>query len=656
MALLEKARDLVGATPPESKLDAALKSRLEKGRTAHKRWKGQWAECLAFTQGRQFVYRDASNKAVLNELETLEGGTKPKYRARQVRNRILGFVLGEISAGTQRVPQYDVTPTRGDTDAINAAGIGARVLDFLYDFLGLRSELVMAYYYAVVCGEGFIRPYWNRDAGRRLQTDDPGEWLHEGEVAVDHLGPHEVFWEAGARFDKSGWHAIETAKTMDEVKALPGFRDGLEIRPDVRGDDSILSGALHKGASKADMVLVTEYLELPSKAHPGGRWLILANNMVICDPQPYPCAVMGPNGYEPCLHKISYIPTPDRERDMGLVEHMLDAQRTMNDATNKQVELKNIALNLPLITGPAGLKGGKYVLEPGAHIQVKGGPGDAKWMTPPDSGYMTALSRMRDEAVADMEEMASQRSVPNQVESGKALSTFVERDQMRRQFIVAALVDCHSRLGSHLLALVQDNYTEPRTLPVIGRGGLDYLYDFKGADLKGQTTVRVLPASIEPRTRDSINQMVMNYAQLGWISPQRAMAAIEAGTAEGLLDDARRDEAKQQREIQQMLGLRDDGPADGGVPIAKPFDDHDVHLGVLHQWMKTKEWEMQPPWVQKASELHEAQHQMLKQQAAAMEQQMQAMQAQQLGAANATRPPSSPMPSLPSVTGPGNQT
>lgn len=651
-SILDKARDLVGSAPPQSRLDPRVQKRLERGRLAHKRWKPLWAECLAFVQGRQFVYRNATSRAVLNEMETFEGGVKPKYRARTVRNRILGFVLGEISAGTQRVPQYDVTPTTGDSEAINAADIGEHVLDYLYQFLKLRSETVMAYYYAVVCGEGFLRPYWNRDAGRRLPTPDPEEWLHEGDVAVEHLGPHQVFWEAGVRFDKSPWHAIETAKTLDEVKALPGFRQGLEIRPDVRGDDSIVAGALSKGAAKPDMVLVTEYLELPCREHPLGRSLVIANNMEICDPQSYPCALNGPQGYEPALHKLSYIPTPDRERDMGLVEHQIDAQRTLNDATNKQIELKNIALNLPLLVGPSGLKGNRpYELAPGALIKVND-PSQAKWMTPPDSGYMTALSRMRDEAIADMEEIASQRSVPAQVESGKGLATWVERDNMRRQFITAGLVDFHSRLGSHLLALVQEHYTEPRTLQITGRGGLDYLYDFKGSDLKGQTMVRVLPASIEPRTREAINQQVMNYAQMGWISPQRAMAAIEAGTAEGLLDDARRDEAKQQREIQAMIGLRDDVPMQGDVPIARPFDDHDVHLGVLHQWMKTKEFDMQSPQVQEAAMLHEQQHQVLKAEKAAQEQAMQAMQAQQLGQANATRPPSSPMPSLPAVAGP----
>jgi hypothetical protein len=652
MAVMDRLRDLVSnddETPTFPPLDAKTKNRISNGRRNQKKWKAQWAECLAFVQSRQFVYRDASNKAVLNELETLDGGVKPKYRARQARNRILGYVLGEISAGTQRVPQYDVTPTSPDPDVINAAAVAERVLDFLYDFLKLRKELINGYYYAVICGEGFLRPYWNSQAGKQLPPDpETGEVMYEGDVAVDVYGPHEVFWEPGVDFQKSDWHAIETAKTLHEIRTLPGFIGG-ELRPDVRGDDSIVSGALTKGAVKADMVLLTEYLEKPCSDRPQGRRLFIANNMVICPEEPYPVELRGPNGYEPCLHRLSYIPTPDRDRDMGLVEHLLDAQRTVNDATNKQVELKNLALNLPLLVGPNGLKK-EYVLEPGAVIQPKGGVQDAKWMTPPDSGYMTALSRMRDEGIADMEEIASQRSVPAQIESGKGLATFTERDNMRRQFILAMFVDFHSGVGKHLLCLVQQGYTEPRTLQIAGRDRLDYLFDFKGADLQGQTSVRVLPASIEARTRESINQTVMNYAQLGWIDPQRAMAAIEAGTAEGLLDDARKDEARQQREIQSMIGLRDDVPSQGRVPIAKSYDNHDVHLGVLHNWMKSKDFEQQPPEVQECAELHEEQHRELQMQDAARQQEIQNLQAQQQGAMNAARPAQSPMPSLPAAT------
>jgi hypothetical protein len=55
----------------QSRLDSKTKNRISNGRRNQKKWKAQWAECLAFVQSRQFVYRDASNKAVLNELETL---------------------------------------------------------------------------------------------------------------------------------------------------------------------------------------------------------------------------------------------------------------------------------------------------------------------------------------------------------------------------------------------------------------------------------------------------------------------------------------------------------------------------------------------------------------------------------------------------------
>jgi hypothetical protein len=71
-----------------------------------------WAEPLAFIEGRQFVFRSkAGTTTTLNELDTSPGGAKPDYRARTVRNRVLDFWLSEVSAGTQRVPQYEVTPT-----------------------------------------------------------------------------------------------------------------------------------------------------------------------------------------------------------------------------------------------------------------------------------------------------------------------------------------------------------------------------------------------------------------------------------------------------------------------------------------------------------------------------------------------------------------
>jgi hypothetical protein len=647
MALLDSVREAIGR-PADIAVDGSVQKKLEKARARHNSLKPGWAECIAFWQGRQFVYRDATSNRVA-ELETREWGAKPRYRARTVRNRILGYVTSEVSMATQRIPQYDVTPSTTEPEDINAARLGERVLQYLHDTLNIRARMVEAYTYAVVCGEGFLRPWWNAKAGDPLPPDpnDPeGPQLYTGALCLEALGPDEVYWQPGVRFEKSSFLAIDKAMPIDDVKLLPGF-NGTELRPDAQGHGSFIDGQMNRSTTKADMVIVTEYLERPTASNTLGRRLMIANNKVITPPEPYPAGLRGPDGVLPCILKVAYFPTPDRDRDMGLVEHLVDPQRTLNDAINKAIEWKNLALAPQWVTGPAGLRD-QRTNEPGAIFRARGAADDVKMMPVPP--IPDSLFRMADQAIADMEEISSQRGVPSGIEAGKAISVLLERDNLRRQFIVQALADVYGDLGKTLLWFVQQYFTEPQLLAIQGGlMGLDFIPDFKGADLRDQLDVNVQPGSIEARTRESMEQKILTYAQLGWIDKPEGLAAMDSGTLEALNLNYEMNQAKQQREIHQMIGLGDPRLPGGQVPIAKPFDDHKVHLGVLHTWMLSESFESSPPQVQEAAELHAEQHEQLMAEADAQALAAQNAQAESLGAANAAKPSIKPMPSLPAI-------
>lgn len=662
---------MAATTPDATAIPSDIKRKLERGRTNHKKWLPGWAECLSFIEGRQFVFQaKASTGTALQELETREWGDKDPNRARTVRNRVLGFYLSEISMGTQRVPSYEVSPENNDPEIINAARLGEKVLLYLYDFLRLRKSLVECYGYAVSCGEGFLRPYWDPSAGQMLppvcpdcgqittaeigtdtvctycQTAFTVEGLHEGELCVRAYGPHEVYWEPGLMFDRSPWHAIDTAMTISQAQQLPGFYGG-DLRPDTQAAGSFIQGQISRQAASPDTVMVTEYLELPSDTDAEGRRFYMANGRQITPTDPYPMIVQGPEGPEPVILKVPYVPTPWRDRDMGLVEHLVDAQRTYNDCVNKGIEHKNLFIH-PHWTAPVGsMTAARMKATAGGitYYNVVGG-GQQKpepVVAPP---IPDGLFRMADQAIADMEEISSQRGLPDTATSGVEISARIERDQIRRQFVIQALADFHSRLGHHLLAYVQKYFTEARNLVIAGHAGAEYVYDFKGADLKNQLAVRVLPGSIEPQTRAAMEQKILAYADRGWISPDRAMAAIDNGTVEDLAKDFELDEAKQQRENQAMEAAGSGLPG-AALPDAAPFDNHQVHLGVLHARMKTREWESLPEGVRVAFQAHEAQHQQFLRQQAAEAQAAQVQTAQQLGMANATRPSSGQMPPPP---------
>ena len=81
---------------------------------------------------------------------------------------------------------------------------------------------------------------------------------------------------------------------------------------------------------------------------------------------------------------------------------------------------------------------------------------------------------------------------------------------------------------------------------------------------------------------------------------------MRSGDVDSLIDEYELDEARAQREVQQLIAM---GRGEGNGPVfAGPMDNHEVHLWVLGMWMKTEDFERMPELVKQATMAHYAQH------------------------------------------------
>ena len=166
----------------------------------------------------------------------------------------------------------------------------------------------------------------------------------------------------------------------------------------------------------------------------------------------------------------------------------------------------------------------------------------------------------------------------------------------------------------------------------------------------------------------------MNWAQLGWIPPHVAMAAINGGTAEGLVKSYELDIGRANRIIQQIFedpesvlapemvpGMIPDPVTGQLVPqdipwyMPRPFDNVPIYKGQFEDAMKTERYDTAPPEVQAMLQQVYNGLLVIEQQQAAQAAQAQAAQAEQLGMSNAAQPQAKPMPSMPGISGPGGQ-
>lgn len=606
MSLIDKLKD--GLTPnamlpEEQQVDRYVADRLVRAEARMQPLIPSINERYEMWRGQQYAYVDSkTHLQFLPTKTTVNGGGKRPWLSRSVNNLLIDIVAHEVSAATQRIPSYEVTPTSIDPDKRSAAKIGEQVALYGYDQWGIRNAAVKTVTHAVVGQEGFAWPYFDNTIGPMILDADGKGIVGRGEVKIRVYGPQDTWWEPGVRFEDSPYHIVAQEMTMGEVVATPGFYGELVIP-----DSEILRGG-RRGFTKAfntQLVKVFHYLERPTKSYPVGRWIVIANNRTIAKERPYPT----PEGI--CLYPLSYITDPDNDRDMGLVQHLLDPQRIFNDAWNKIVEWKNLALNPQLFVAPGVLQGQVITAEPGAVYEIPDPTNNIRWREVP--AVPQELFRIAQEQLGIIARISAQNDIPQQVEAGKAIQALIERDQARRQAFVHQLAEWHSHLASGCLRLVQQYYTEPRLLRIKGRWSPEVIRDFRGADLAGQVDVRVAPGSLEPRTKAAMEQKVLAYADRGWITPEQAMSAIEGGYAADLVTSFDLDIGRATRVIarlkqgQEAMFGTPENPAPNRlevdamgnsyeVPDFMPriFDNIKVQKAVWEDWMKTEEYETLP--------------------------------------------------------------
>lgn len=678
-----------------TKLSGYVEERIKRGRERMESQAGIRNLCLEFARGNQYLWLGNDGKLYdAQKGEAVDPGTdRDTHRVRSKRNLILPLVNGKVSAATKRIPGYEVLPSTFDPEDIAGARIGGRVALAGYDLWRLRRASQKTVYLALVADEGYAMAYWDSSIGPYVLDEETGDYVGVGDVRIRTLSANQVMSEPGIDFEESPWYAIEYAKPIDELKRDPDFL-GVELTADAE-----LRLATQRKKTK-NLVVVTEYFERPSVQEPEGKRCTYANKKLIYPEDTYP--LRGPDGVidEPCLHRVSYIIDPEAENDQGLVRHLVDPQRVYLDAINKSCEAKNLALVTQLLAPRGYFDKDRWDDTPGAILEYDAMPGmpPPEWRDPLDPQIIAQLHEIAERAKSDMGFIADANDIPSAVESGKGIQALIEKDQLAWGRFIGDLADWHSRLMRDCLSLVQQHYTEPRLLKFRGRLGWETIEDFKGADLHGQTDVRVLPGSLEAYTREAIEAKVMAFAQNGWISPEAAMSAINGGTAEGLIDSYEKDVARANLILQKIdrgpaaflnesprpvFPGEDPGPMidpnDGepipltdqdGYPVVdpitgqpqyeqatsvpgwmpRPFDNEKVQMAVIEDYLKSPAYDQWDDLQKAAINDYYAALLNLEQQKSARAQAMQVQTAQDLGMANAAKEPNAQMPDTPNLS------
>jgi hypothetical protein len=700
----EEAEPTKKISPPIKPPKKVLK-RIDRGRERLKQIAPRRRQAVEFVNGNHYVYISEDRLSV-NQTSTVaisDGGLMPDHRVRRSHDLLGPIVKRKIAGTTANVPGYEIIASNEGEEAFLAAQVAEKVAYAGYEKWEIKRATKKLIWNALVTEEGFIGARWDSSVGpfvdvsqhpENPELPDPEnpQYIGKGEIKIVVYGGLEVIWEPGVEFEDSRWIATETAKPISVVEEEEGFIDnGEKLKADA--ETSQITKANTKIRSGTELVMVTEYLERPCADYPQGRRLTIANGRVIFPEEPYP--VVDNTGAvvdEPCLHRLFYAVDASSDHNKGLIQSLIEPMRSYDMARNKTQEFIQLG-QVPQVMAPEGSIITPITDEPGLIIEtdpnvVAGSNQKPEWrenvQVPPD------ILNEQQSASTELERISFDFEVPAHWPPQKAIEYIYERNEASWADFVADLATVHAALMRDCLGLVQRYYSEQRMLKFKGAAGWENLSEFRGADIKGQTDVQVLPGSLEGRTRSAIEAKIAQINSMfpGYFPPPVVIQALNSAQPERLVESYERDEIRAYR----IIALIKSGafwkvpprpvvpgeeaplvdPVTGepvidystgkpfqmtSVPgwMPRPFDNADLHKQILESWMKTSDYEELDDEAKQAAMLYYKALLDLQSAAAQRRAELQTTMAEEAGAANAAKAGEPKvMPSMPQPSSPGS--
>lgn len=611
---------------------------------------GIWYRNLAFVLGEQWSRFDGTR---LVPCEVLPHQSKP------VDNRMALHTKIAIAKQTKQRPTFTAAVTSVDQADIESALIGEEVFEDQWIEQNLAHLDRRARFWRYVCGSGWLKVTWDRDAGESTDvlldpdgepiTDETGAPVNPddenaqkalammaqagvkperrrvavGDARVELRSPFQIYTDPLGTEEglKSLGYLIE-----ESVQDVQATRDRFpmhaqHIKADTPGG---LSGVLPRmsalpTAGKRDRgagnvgVKVFELWQLPNGKHEQGRHIIYTEKVVLLEePMIYPWLPYAMYAGDPSGEFWPKAPATD------LVQPQIRVNKRIQQIDDSADRLANPALTYPLSIRDQMEKWegqvGEHIGIPDEFVGV-----EAKYLQAPNlPNYVDAdLER----AYQSLREIAGQNEVstglvPAGVTAASAINLIQEANDTQLGPDVVSGEEALEDIGRKLMWILARNVTDERIARIAGEDGDWDLRSWRGKQLDGSWEMKVQAMSGLPRSKaakqaamSQMMDLLMKYSgglpALDQRNLRRFLSEYEVGALEKMFSDIAVDEQKVRRE-HRRLGL--------GMPlVVHPRDNHQFEIDAHNEWRKTPRAERMMaanPQLAAALEAHISEHEM----------------------------------------------
>jgi hypothetical protein len=581
-----------GSGPKGGKTDpgwALIKDKYDIGIELRRPWEQRWLLNLAFFCGRQYVFFN-------QDTWTLQQLTEVKGKIRNVDNQLLPRVRRQISDAIINPPSMSVIPSTNDEEDRKAAKVGDKVLKSLWQVLGMNAKIRALRGWIHTCGNGFTYDYWDPKAGPFERKDD-GSLIYAGDVAIDILGPFNIL----VPFERMDDGALNDFPWLEIVRPRH-----LEYFPNRYGE---------KGKEVVAEEIPTSYMEtyrlfgLGIGSATGKLQRAVERRLFIkpCLDFPKGVEICGANGVVLEAKEYSYTYYPVQQfKDLEIpgvfhgsatMEHGVGLQKTWNRTISGMDEFNRV------------MGKGKWLIPRGSELEIA--PDDthgemmyytAKLGQRPEladlKGLPPTYNYVLEQTKVSFEDLFSQHEVTrgtnkSDIRSGVMSKLLLEQDARGNTIAGAVYEENIEILFRRVLQRVAIGYTGERILKITGQEGENEIFQFKGADLRGNSDVHVKRDSTMPESRAAREASILDKFETGlYGNPadpevrRQVMNMLDEAVVENVFADTRLDESNAR--------LENGAITQGGITglMVNLYDDHVIHVREHNHFRKGRDYQL----------------------------------------------------------------
>jgi hypothetical protein len=532
----------------EKKLIAEVNKQFKQAKQERFKAERQWYLNLSFYFGRQNV-----------QIQNASGGSfklwtppAPYYRARPITNRIRPLMRTEMSKLTAQKPSAFVIPSSSDERDMYAATAGEQIWDSQYRDKNFARILRRSVFWACMTGNGIIKSYWDEQKVDKL-TDIMGDICFESVTPFHFFVPDLTEPEV-----EDQPYVIHAAMRDTDL-----LRKVYNLQVASSSQDEIVEASLgdvmevNQGKNSSDKK--TLVLEMHIK--PGGSQFLPQGGVVTVADGKVLTFFEGLYSHEqyPFSH-IRHIETGKFYGD-STINDLIPLQREYNRTRGQIIEAKNRMAKPQLAAEIGSIDPNKVTSEPGQIILYRPGfqPPQPIPLQSLPSYVLEELDRISD----DMNEISGQHEVsrgqvPSGVTAATAISYLQEQDESKLSYTYTSIEECVEKVAHQTLCYVQEYWTTPRKIKVAGDDSSFDVMAFEGADIRGNTDIRIEGGSALPTSRAAKQAFIMDLMKMGFIDPQKGLEVMEIGGINKIYDSLQVDIRQAQRENLKMASVTDD--------------------------------------------------------------------------------------------------